>query len=380
VDGDGDGVSACGGDCDDANPAVFPGNLEVCDGVDNDCDPLTLDDPDSDGDGFGACTGDCDDANPAAFPGNVEQACDGVDNDCDPYTLDNDDLDGDGVFACDGDCDDDDGGRYPGNGEVCDGLDNDCNGAIDDGIPGEEWYADVDGDGFGDPLDTLSTCDGLPPSGYVADDSDCDDGDLTVNPDAVEVPCDGLDNDCDPSTIDAAPDGDGDGVGACEDCDDADAAVFPGAVEVCNGVDNDCNGIPDDGIPVLAYWPDVDGDGFGDALAEAEVTCDPQVGWVADGTDCDDAEVEINPGVDELPCDGLDNDCDPLTLDVDSSCDTGVTSSEGRDFTEDTALSLQGSKIDDAESGCSCDASSGQSSGVWLVLGGLLWGRRRRSR
>jgi len=103
-DHDGDGITPCGGDCDDANPNAFPGAREVCDGADNDCDATVDSGVDADLDGFDACR-DCDDANPAIFPGAPE-VCDGVDNDCDEGT-----------------------DNAP---EICDGVDNDCNGKIDD--------------------------------------------------------------------------------------------------------------------------------------------------------------------------------------------------------------------------------------------------------
>jgi len=141
-DADGDGVSTCGGDCDDADAANFAGNAEVCDGFDNDCDGSPeADEVDGDADGSLACA-DCDDADASAFPGNVE-ACDGVDNDCDPLTdavggeLDGD---GDGAITC-ADCNDGDPANFPGNAEVCDGADNDCSGAPE----ADEVDGDADG-------------------------------------------------------------------------------------------------------------------------------------------------------------------------------------------------------------------------------------------
>ena len=128
---------------------------------------------------------------------------------------------------------------------------------------------------------------------------------------------------------------------------------------------------------MLTYWPDLDGDGFGDVLAGSEITCAPQSGWVADGTDCDDTDEAINPGVDEQVCDGIDNDCDPLTLDMDSSCDTGLSDSAREFIPSDTDLALQGDKVDEVGSGCTCDAAGGPSPG-WLALFGLLLARRRR--
>ena len=211
------------GDCDDADPGIHPGQPETaCDGVDNDCDPATGDDPDADGDGYSACSGDCDDGDPLVHPAYPDLPCDGVDNDCDPATPDEPDADGDGYTRC-YDCDDEDPARFPLAPEVCNGLDDDCDGAL----PADE--ADADGDGW-------MTCEG-----------DCDDGVYYVNPDVAER-CDGLDNDCDGAVpADETDDLDGDGYVACEDCDEADAAVHPGAAETCgNGLDDDCDGGADD--------------------------------------------------------------------------------------------------------------------------------------
>ncbi|MCB9760882.1 MAG: hypothetical protein H6739_13675 [Alphaproteobacteria bacterium] len=283
---------------------------------------------DGDGDGlFGEA--DCNDDDPAA--GGIEVPYDGVDNDCDPSTPD-DDLDGDGYAQAD-DCDDSDANLHPGAVELCDGVDQDCDGVIDDAESGA-WYVDADGDGFGDPETEQASCDG---EGLTADGSDCDDADPAINIAADEL-CDGIDNDCDgavdePSAADAADwyaDVDGDGFGsterqrACEapegyvalstDCDDADPAVNPDATEVCDGVDNDCDGQTDDDASVDApsWYPDADADGYGDGRAEL-VACTQPSGTADNADDCDDDEPTVHPGAAEA-CDDLDNDCD-LTVD-----------------------------------------------------------------
>ncbi len=107
------------------------------------------------------------------------------------------------------------------------------------------WYADGDGDGYGDAAMAVEDC--IAPSGTTSDSSDCDDGDADAYPGAPEL-CDGLDNDCDGVVPNDELDLDADGVAACEgDCDDADAGIFPGAPETCaDGVDNNCDGAVDE--------------------------------------------------------------------------------------------------------------------------------------
>ena len=132
------------------------------------------------------------------------------------------DNDGDG-FNASVDCNDNDPAIYPNATEICDGIDNNCDGLIDEGLTLTTYYADTDGDGFGDPNVSLSTCDGAP-EGYVADNSDCFDNGIgaeTANPDATEIPGDLIDNDCDGLT-----DEDDDQVDMPEYCNEAKTKVL----------------------------------------------------------------------------------------------------------------------------------------------------------
>ncbi len=240
------------------------------------------------------------------------------------------DADGDG-YTAEEDCDDTDAMTNPGVDESCDGLDNNCNDEIDEGL-NSDWYADVDGDGFGDAADMASTC--WRPDGYVPNDTDCDDTDPYVFPGQEEI-CDGIDNDCNGDIDDGATEGeteiwyedaDGDGYGdpeteleACgtpdgyvldgTDCDDAEASTHPDADELCNEVDDDCDAEVDEGAVDMGTWyADDDRDGFGDG-STGQSSCDQPSGWVEDGQDCDDSYDGSFPGADEV-CDERDNDCD----------------------------------------------------------------------
>ena len=231
------------GDCDDLDPARSPGGVEVPgDGVDGDCDGTEVCFVDADGDGVrtadtvasldldcwdvgeapaGAPNADCDDGDAAVHPGAPEAAGDGVDSDCDGTELCFVDADGDGFLDgdmvqvsadvdCDdpgegsaaapsGDCDDSDPASHPGATEVPgDGIDTDCDGT-------EVCFADADGDGYADGTtqvpsgDTDCSDPGEAPATHPT--GDCDDTDPWVHPGAVDVPNDGLDNDCDGEAV-----------------------------------------------------------------------------------------------------------------------------------------------------------------------------------
>jgi hypothetical protein len=275
LDGDGD---LSWSDCDDAADTVFHGAFEApADGVDQDCDGLESCFVDDDGDGVGV----------VAFRSSPSLACAEA-----------------GLAAAVGDCDDAAATTFPGALEVCDGLDNDCGGVADDGLPTSVFCRDGDGDGFGDGADPRLAC--LPAPPYVVSCDDCDDDDPSVHPGARERAGDAIDQDCNGQDIVLTGqdlDGDGycNGSLACEDprdlpldCDDADPATRPGAREDCGPADRDCDGDP------YGARLDADGDGF--------PSCDDCP--VVTACDCDDASVLARPLGAVDPCDGLDNDCD----------------------------------------------------------------------
>ncbi|MDH3626142.1 MAG: MopE-related protein [Acidobacteriota bacterium] len=270
-------------DCNDADPLINPGRVEICgDTIDNDCDVASPDIVDGDLDGF-TCVNDCDDTNLTTNPGAPEIPCDGLDNDCNSSTSDIQDADND-FFDCSEDCNDNSPAINPSVVEFCfDGLDNNC-------------------DGFIDSQDLECNCDS--PVDLDADTyrcQDCNDQVASINPGANEVCNDGIDNDCSALTVDIF-DQDGDGDLCDVDCEDTNPAVNLAAFEICNdGIDNNCNSDTDLADAQCSGCPDSDGDGY------AGGTC---------AVDCNDGVTSINPGMEEVCNDGIDNDCDPGTPDL----------------------------------------------------------------
>jgi large repetitive protein len=287
------------------------------------------------------------------------------------------------------DCDDADPSVHPTAEELCDLLDNDCNGRADETLAKIPWFPDADGDGYGLQSDPTIACK-APSAIHLINGGDCDDADDAVSPGQIEV-CNGLDDDCDQAIDDADAgvdpstrtywyqDADSDGYGnpnrnrlACQgppgsvangdDCNDTRSQLNPGATEICNDVDDDCDGLVDDADPTIdpasqdEFFADLDRDGHGDPGSRA-LACEPGAGtstigddcddadpvvtvptdWHADGDldgfgagpslgfdcfpvaagsapavfglDCDDREFNVNPGVREVCEDGVDNDC-----------------------------------------------------------------------
>jgi hypothetical protein len=231
---------------------VHPSALEYCNGYDDDCDEMIDEDdavdattwyPDGDGDRYG--------------------------------------VEGTTIVACDqpaghapalGDCDDGLATTHPGADELCNGLDDDCLGDIDedDAVDAATWYRDQDGDEHGVASPSLASC--AEPAGY-------------------------------------AP--------LADDCDDLAASVYPGADELCNSIDDDCDlSVDESPVDASTWYADVDGDGYGDPDVTS-LGCAAPSGYIATGRDCDDRTEEAHPGLPELCDDLLDNDCDG----TDNSCE-----------------------------------------------------------
>jgi hypothetical protein len=357
-----DGVFCNGVERCEAGRCVVGAPIVCDDGVDctsDTCDETRwacrYDAPDADADGHAdaACTDarkrplgdDCDDADPSRFPGASELCDDAqIDEDCDPSTVGERDDDGDGAISsaccnstqherqCGPDCDDRRAQVGPAQTEVCDGLDNDCNGQIDEGVE-LLLFADEDGDHYGAGEVALHACTKV--RGYAVVAGDCEDGDPAVHPGApesCELPafdrdCDGVDNDlpggcaCKSGSERACPlpGACGEGVLSCLEEVWSACSVAPEA-ESCNGLDDDCDGEADEGVTVDCYL-DEDGDRYAAAGANAEQVCStseraaecpegytarpPAIGNI----DCAPQDAATSPGASEA-CNGQDDDCD----------------------------------------------------------------------
>lgn len=347
-------------------PPGFVTNADDCNDLDATINPNTKWYLDEDGDGYytgNAITqcsrpgesyrysgllgdADCNDSNPDTHPGAEEIRCNYEDDDCDglvdepepgtkPFMLYLDeDEDGYGTGApifvyCPsktgmagqaGDCNDNDPEIHPFATEHCNGIDDDCDGLVDENLEKSTWYRDEDGDGYGDAYNYTEACD--QPNGYVANMNDCDDADASLH--TIVYAFADFDQDgyfgsssfpfCKDGYI---PEGFTTEVPEKFDCNDENSYINPGATESCNDEDDDCDGNVDNGV-THRYYEDEDQDGYGNPNMFYDVFC-PSKGWATSGDDCDDSNPLINPAAEEI-CNGVDDNCNGV---VDEGCQDG---------------------------------------------------------
>lgn len=226
------------------------------------------------------------------------------------------------------DCNDFDSNIHPFSKEREDGKDNNCNGITDEGFVESRFYADTDGDGFGDPDSSILKR--RKPAGHAINDLDCDDSRADVYPGAPEL-ADQLDNDCNGAIDDGGStwfrDVDGDGFGTTAnsieslqavsgyverngDCDDNNASVFPEAEETFDSVDNNCDGRVDEGFTERTFYRDTDGDGVGEAGDTVFGLTAPDGYASRYGDNCPNT---ANANQADLDRDGLGDACDDFT-------------------------------------------------------------------
>ena len=330
------------GDCDDANKAINPGAPELCDGIDNDCD-AQVDEKDA-----GGCTVFYQDFDADSFGVSASAQCL-----CKAA----------GTLSASksGDCDDTDGAVHPGAVEACNGKDDDCDGQVDEeGASGcTTLFRDGDGDGYGAAKDSKCVCG--PTDIYTATKGgDCDDGASAINPGAKEV-CNNADDDCDGlvDNLDSSGctvyylDKDNDGYGLANDsvctcgpkgvysatisgdCDDLNPTIYPAAVELCNSVDDNCNGQVDEGATdqCVPFYKDTDGDSYGIAT-DYKCLCGASGKYTAiKPGDCNDTNALVNPGAVEICGNSMDDNCDGKQDDPDAKgCTIYYTDSDKDDW------------------------------------------------
>lgn len=349
-DWDGDGINNGDDNCpNDYNPKQ---NDLDNDGIGDQCDM------DIDGDGLPNAKDNCPET---INPSQDDMDKDNIGDPCDK------DIDGDGDYN-DSDCAPTDATVSHGSKEVCNGKDDNCDGQIDEmgSMDCITYYLDADKDGFGVALSSKCLCAPQPP--YSATNTkDCNDSNPEVNPNATEI-CNSLDDNCN-GVVDETDangcedyyyDGDGDGWGLsankkclCNptgkysaskggDCDDNDKGTYPGGAEVCNSKDDDCNGVVDDEQAggCKTYFEDFDQDGYGGK--NTKCLCLPVPPFNATlGGDCNDEDKTINPGAKET-CNDKDDNCD------------GVVDEEGAKGCEIYYVDADGDSYGISQSKCLC--------------------------
>ena len=240
-----------------------------------------------------------------------------------------------GFVTISGDCNDNSASVNSNAAEICNGLDDNCSGQIDEGFVTSTYYQDSDSDGYGNVNIFINSC---LQAGYVTNSNDCNDNNASVNANATEI-CNGFDENCNGQADDGLVfvnyyfDFDLDGFGslstlenACAqpsgfvanalDCNDASSYVNPDAIEICNGLDEDCDGENDNSVVFATFYEDADGDTYGDSSTGQDFCLIPTELFVANGDDCDDTNALVNPAAAEIWENGIDDDCNPNTMDV----------------------------------------------------------------
>ncbi|MEN9942843.1 MAG: hypothetical protein RLZZ91_844, partial [Bacteroidota bacterium] len=225
------------------------------------------------------------------------------------------------------DCNDNNSAIGPTAIEICNTFDDDCDGLTNEGITFITYYADNDGDSFGNPNASLSAC--SQPVGYVTNNSDCNDANAIIKPGAVEL-CNLVDDNCNGQVneglvfanyyIDTDQDGFGAGtaINSCTpifgnyvtnnfDCNNNNANIRPNAAEICNSIDDNCNNLIDDGLTFVNYYIDTDGDGFGAGVA-TNSCINPGSGYSTNNSDCNNTNASIRPSASEV-CNEIDDNC-----------------------------------------------------------------------
>lgn len=307
---------------------------------------------DSDGDNYavegGGCGPvDCDDADAAIHPGATENCRDSIDNNCNDLI---DEMDPTAIACLE--CIDGDGDYFFSEGGACGEADcNDTDASINpDAVDIPNNGIDENCSGADSSVPSATDSDG---DGYNVD-VDCNDTDAAINPGTSDIPNNNIDENCDgiDSVDPANVDNDGDGfTPATGDCDDTDVDVNPNAIEHCtDNIDNNCNDFVDlqDPVAVDCEMRCIDNDG--DSYAIEGGDCGP--------VDCNDNDTEVNPGSGEICGDGIDNDCDSL---IDEGCEETCPDLDGDGY-QDAACG--GTDCNDTDAGINPAASEVCGNGV----------------